>query len=112
MFRRFLVSIFVVILIAVGTVAAVYYFDRESATLNAEDGYGADPKLPPSRYASRAAESDLVAKAIVPDYALGPHTASLGLAFNTGDLFPPSTSLAPSSASMGHGTQSHGAAAR
>ena len=24
---------------------------------------------------------DLVAKAIVPDYALGPHTASLGLAF-------------------------------
>ncbi|MGP9814666.1 PQQ-dependent sugar dehydrogenase [Rhodopseudomonas sp. NSM] len=31
---------------------------------------------------------DLVAKAIVPDYALGNHTASLGLAFNTGDLFP------------------------
>jgi glucose/arabinose dehydrogenase len=28
---------------------------------------------------------DLVAKAIVPDYALGPHTASLGLTFNTGD---------------------------
>jgi glucose/arabinose dehydrogenase len=27
---------------------------------------------------------DLVAKAIVPDYALGPHTASLGLTFNTG----------------------------
>jgi glucose/arabinose dehydrogenase len=33
---------------------------------------------------------DLVAKAIVPDYALGAHTASLGLAFNTGDLFPAS----------------------
>jgi glucose/arabinose dehydrogenase len=32
---------------------------------------------------------DLVAKAIVPDYALGAHTASLGLTFNTGDLFPP-----------------------
>jgi len=32
---------------------------------------------------------DLVAKAIAPDYALGAHTASLGLAFNTGDLFPP-----------------------
>ena len=32
---------------------------------------------------------DLVAKAIVPDYALGPHTASLGLTFNTGDLFGP-----------------------
>ena len=28
---------------------------------------------------------DLVAKAIVPDYALGAHTASLGLTFNTGD---------------------------
>jgi glucose/arabinose dehydrogenase len=33
---------------------------------------------------------DLVAKAIVPDYALGAHTASLGLTFNTGDLFPAS----------------------
>jgi glucose/arabinose dehydrogenase len=32
---------------------------------------------------------DLVAKAIAPDYALGAHTASLGLAFNTGNLFPP-----------------------
>jgi hypothetical protein len=32
---------------------------------------------------------DLVAKAIVPDYALGAHTASLGLTFNTGRLFPP-----------------------
>jgi len=31
---------------------------------------------------------DLVAKAIPPDYALGAHTASLGLTFNTGDLFP------------------------
>ncbi len=32
---------------------------------------------------------DLVAKAIVPDYALGPHTASLGLAFYDGKLLPP-----------------------
>jgi glucose/arabinose dehydrogenase len=32
---------------------------------------------------------DLVQKAMAPDYALGAHTASLGLAFNTGDLFPP-----------------------
>ena len=32
---------------------------------------------------------DLVAKAIKPDYALGPHTASLGLTFNEGDLFGP-----------------------
>ena len=31
---------------------------------------------------------DLVARAIVPDYALGPHTASLGLAFYTGALLP------------------------
>ena len=31
---------------------------------------------------------ELVAKAIVPDYALGPHTASLGLAFYDGKLLP------------------------
>ncbi|MBR1154779.1 sorbosone dehydrogenase family protein [Bradyrhizobium sp. JYMT SZCCT0428] len=31
---------------------------------------------------------DMVAKAMAPDYALGAHTASLGLAFNTGNLFP------------------------
>ncbi len=30
-----------------------------------------------------------VAKAIVPDYALGSHVAPLGLAFYTGDAFPP-----------------------
>jgi glucose/arabinose dehydrogenase len=39
-----------------------------------------DPRARPQR-------PDLVAKAIVPDYALGPHTASLGLAFYDGDLF-------------------------
>jgi glucose/arabinose dehydrogenase len=33
---------------------------------------------------------DLVAKAIVPDYAVGAHTASLGLAFYDGKLFPAS----------------------
>ena len=32
---------------------------------------------------------DLVARAVTPDYALGAHTASLGLAFYTADLFPP-----------------------
>jgi glucose/arabinose dehydrogenase len=32
---------------------------------------------------------DLVAKAIVPDYALGAHTASLGLTFYDGNLLPP-----------------------
>jgi glucose/arabinose dehydrogenase len=31
---------------------------------------------------------DLVAKAIKPDYALGPHTGSLGLAFYSGNLLP------------------------
>lgn len=30
----------------------------------------------------------LVAQAIAPDYALGPHTASLGLTFSTGTAFP------------------------
>ena len=33
---------------------------------------------------------DLVAKAIVPDYALGAHTAALGLEFYNGKLFPAS----------------------
>jgi glucose/arabinose dehydrogenase len=33
------------------------------------------------------ADPEMVAKAVKPDYALGPHTASLGLTFNTGDLF-------------------------
>ena len=32
---------------------------------------------------------ELVAKALKPDYALGSHTASLGLTFNAGDLFGP-----------------------
>jgi glucose/arabinose dehydrogenase len=40
-----------------------------------------DPRVQPQR-------PDLVADAIVPDYALGPHTASLGLAFYDGTLFP------------------------
>jgi glucose/arabinose dehydrogenase len=31
---------------------------------------------------------ELVAKAIVPDYALGPHTAALGLVFSKGDAMP------------------------
>jgi glucose/arabinose dehydrogenase len=31
---------------------------------------------------------DLVARALVPDYALGPHTGSLGLVFYDGDWFP------------------------
>lgn len=34
------------------------------------------------------ANPEMVAKAIVPDYALGPHTASLGLTFSTGTTLP------------------------
>ena len=37
----------------------------------------------------KARRPDLVASAIVPDYALGAHTASLGLAFYDGKLLPP-----------------------
>src|ERR1700734_3284307 len=44
-------------------------------------GQHVDERVEPQR-------PDLVAKAIVPDYALGAHTASLGLTFNTGTLFP------------------------
>jgi len=36
----------------------------------------------------REQRPDLVASAIVPDYALGPHTASLGLTFYDGKLLP------------------------
>jgi glucose/arabinose dehydrogenase len=45
--------------------------------------YGAhlDPRVQPQR-------PDLVAKALVPDYALGAHTASLGLAFYEADALP------------------------
>jgi glucose/arabinose dehydrogenase len=39
-----------------------------------------DPRVKPQR-------PDLVARALVPDYALGPHTASLGLAFHRGGAF-------------------------
>jgi len=45
-------------------------------------GQHVDDRVTPQR-------PDLVAKAIAPDYALGAHTASLGLTFNTGNLFPP-----------------------
>ena len=36
----------------------------------------------------KGARPDLVAKAVAPDYALGPHTASLGLRFYRGLAFP------------------------
>jgi glucose/arabinose dehydrogenase len=43
-------------------------------------GQNVDERVQPPR-------PDLVAKALKPDYALGPHTASLGLIFNEGQLF-------------------------
>ncbi|AKU23677.1 sorbosone dehydrogenase family protein [Massilia sp. NR 4-1] len=46
-------------------------------------GQHVDQRIKPPR-------PDLVAKATAPDYALGGHTASLGLAFYDGKLFPPS----------------------
>jgi glucose/arabinose dehydrogenase len=44
-------------------------------------GQHLDPRVMPQR-------PDLVAKAIVPDYALSSHVAPLGLAFSTGDSLP------------------------
>jgi glucose/arabinose dehydrogenase len=48
-------------------------------------GPHADTRVKPQR-------PDLVAKALVPDYALGPHTASLGLASSVGTSLPTSFS--------------------
>lgn len=44
-------------------------------------GHHVDERVKPPR-------PDLVARALVPDYALGAHTASLGLAFSQGKLLP------------------------
>ncbi|AOE88205.1 PQQ-dependent sugar dehydrogenase [Pseudomonas sp. TCU-HL1] len=44
-------------------------------------GQHVDERVQPQR-------PDLVAKALVPDYALGPHTASLGIAFAKGSKLP------------------------
>ena len=44
-------------------------------------GQHLDPRVTPQR-------PDLVSTALVPDYALGPHTASLGLVFYDGRQFP------------------------
>ena len=44
-------------------------------------GQHVDDRVQPQR-------ADLVAKAIPPDYALGPHTASLGLAYTQGNSLP------------------------
>jgi glucose/arabinose dehydrogenase len=45
-------------------------------------GQHVDARVTPQR-------PDMVAKAIAPDYALGPHTASLGLASSAGTTLPP-----------------------
>ena len=45
-------------------------------------GQHVDERVSPQR-------PDLVAKALVPDYALGPHTASLGLVWSAGNTLPP-----------------------
>jgi glucose/arabinose dehydrogenase len=45
-------------------------------------GQNVDTRVKPPR-------PDLVAAATVPDYALGPHTGSLGLTFYEDDMFPP-----------------------
>ena len=45
-------------------------------------GQHVDARVQPQR-------PDLVSQAIVPDYGLGPHTASLGLTFYRADAFPP-----------------------
>ena len=45
-------------------------------------GQNVDERVKPPR-------PDLVAKAIAPDYGLGPHTASLGLTFYRASAFPP-----------------------
>ncbi|WP_044558658.1 sorbosone dehydrogenase family protein [Azospirillum sp. B4] len=44
-------------------------------------GQNIDPRVKPQR-------PDLVARAIVPDYALGPHVAPLGMTFYTGTALP------------------------
>jgi glucose/arabinose dehydrogenase len=58
-------------------------------------GQHLDPRVKPQR-------PDLVAHALVPDYALGPHTASLGLAWS------PHTSLLPPSLRNGMIVSQHG----
>jgi glucose/arabinose dehydrogenase len=68
-------------------------------------GQHVDTRVQPQR-------PDMVAKAIVPDYALGAHTASLGLTLNTGNLFPEAWPAAPSSASMVRGIESPAPATR
>ena len=69
-------------------------------------GQHVDARVKPQR-------PDLVAKAIAPDYALGPHTASLGLAFyDRRHAAAAVRRAARSSASTARGTASRSAATR
>ena len=45
-------------------------------------------QLPDPRINNSEQRPDLISRAIIPDVSLGPHTASLGLAFYTGNSFP------------------------
>ncbi|MBX9456279.1 MAG: sorbosone dehydrogenase family protein [Rhizobium sp.] len=47
MLRKILYFVVLIIVIGVGGLFAVFYFDRETATVDLADGYGTDPKLPP-----------------------------------------------------------------
>jgi glucose/arabinose dehydrogenase len=55
---------------------------------------------------------DLVERAIVPDYALGAHTASLGLTFYKARASRPTIAAASSSASTARGTATRRPATR
>ncbi len=68
-------------------------------------GQHVDTRVTPQR-------PDLVATAIAPDYALGAHTASLGLAQSTHNALPASFSRACSSGSTARGTAGPAAATR
>ncbi len=60
----------------------------------------------------KAQRPDLVARAIPPDYALGAHTASLGLTYHSGPGLGAAFAEGRSSASMAPGTAGRGAATR
>ena len=66
-------------------------------------GQHVDERVTPAR-------PDLVAKAIVPDYALGSHTASLGLAHSTSNRLPTAMQEGMFVGQHGRGTVSPGPA--
>ena len=46
MIRKILYIVAALVIVAVGGTLGVFYIDRESATIDVADGYGANPKLP------------------------------------------------------------------